>query len=58
MIVSDTAGSVALQAQDPSPLMREGQTNPYGALLGSDPYGVLNAVPWSELEVVSSSYHQ
>ncbi|HST54677.1 MAG TPA: hypothetical protein VLJ42_02130 [Solirubrobacteraceae bacterium] len=55
MIVSDTAGAVALQAQDPTPLMRAGQPNPYDALLGSDPYGVLNAIPWDQLQVVSPS---
>jgi hypothetical protein len=58
MIVSDTAGAVALQAQDPTPLMREGKPNPYGALLGASPYDVLDAIPWSELEVVSPGYQR
>jgi hypothetical protein len=56
MIVSDTAGAVALQAQDPSPLIRAGQPNPYDTLLGSDPYAVLDAIPWDQLQVVSPSY--
>jgi hypothetical protein len=59
MIVSDTAGAVALTAQDPSPAMREGRPNPYLALgSGSDFYDALDAIPWSELEVVSSGYRQ
>ena len=29
MIVADTAGAVALEAQDPTPLTREGKPNPY-----------------------------
>jgi hypothetical protein len=57
MIVADTSGAVALEAQDPSPLMREGKPNPYATLLSNGPYETLNAVPWSDLEVVSPSYH-
>jgi len=55
LIVGDTAGSVALSAQDPTPLIREGKANPYARLLG-DPYNVLDAVPWSELEAVSPNF--
>jgi hypothetical protein len=58
MIVADTAGAVALEAQDPTPLMREGKPNPYATLLSGGPYETLNAVPWGDLEVVSPSYHQ
>lgn len=58
MIVGDTAGAVALEAQDPNPLMREGKSNPYETLLGGGPDEVLNAVPWSDLEVISPSYHE
>jgi hypothetical protein len=58
LIVSDTAGAVALTAQDPSPLLREGKPNPYAALLGSNPYGVLEAIPWDQLEVVSPGYER
>ena len=58
MIVADTSGAVALEAQDPTPLMREGKPNPYEKLLPGGPYETLNAVPWSELEVVSPNYHQ
>lgn len=58
MFVGDTAGAVALSAQDPSPLIDEGKPNPYNTLLGSDPYDVLDAIPWSQLEVVSPSYRQ
>jgi hypothetical protein len=58
MIVADTAGAVALEAQDPTPLMREGKPNPYEKLLSGGPYEALSAVPWNQLEVVSPSYHQ
>jgi hypothetical protein len=58
MIVADTAGAVALEAQDPTPLMREGKPNPYEKLLSGGPYETLNAVPWTDLEVVSPSYHE
>jgi hypothetical protein len=58
MIVADTAGAVALEAQDPTPLLREGKPNPYATLLGGGPYETLNAVPWGDLEVVSPSYHE
>jgi hypothetical protein len=55
VFVADTAGAVALSAQDPTPLMHEGQANPYAALLGN-PYTVLEAIPWADLEAVSPSY--
>lgn len=55
MIVGDTAGSVALSAQDPTPLMREGGANPYDTLLPS-PYDTLDSIPWNRLEVVSPGY--
>ncbi len=58
MIVADTAGAVTLEAQDPTPLMRAGQPNPYEKLLSGGPDETLNAVPWSQLEVVSPTYHQ
>ncbi len=56
MIVADTAGSVALSAQDPSPLIAEGHPNPYNTLL-PNPYDTLDSVPWEKLEVVSPAYH-
>ncbi|MHB8531126.1 MAG: DUF4124 domain-containing protein [Solirubrobacteraceae bacterium] len=56
MIVADTAGSVALSAQDPSPLIAEGHANPYDTVL-PNPYDTLDSVPWEKLEVLSPSYH-
>jgi hypothetical protein len=58
MILADTAGAVTLEAQDPTPLMRAGEANPYEKLLSGGPYETLNAVPWNQLEVVSPTYHQ
>jgi hypothetical protein len=58
MFVGDTSGSVALSAQDPTPLIDEGKPNPYDRLLSTDPYDVLDAIPWGDLEVVSPAYRQ
>lgn len=55
IIVGDTAGAVALSAQDPTPLIDEGKPNPYGTLL-PNPDTALEAIPWGDLEAVSSSY--
>jgi hypothetical protein len=38
--------------------MRNGQPNPYEKLLSGGPYETLNAVPWTDLEVISPSYHE
>jgi hypothetical protein len=56
MIVGDTAGDVALSAQDPTPLLNEGRANPYDRLLPA-PFDTLDALPWHKLEVVSPSFH-
>jgi hypothetical protein len=55
LLVGDTAGAVALSAQDPTPIIRDGKPNPYNTLL-SNPYEALNAIPWGQLETVSPSY--
>lgn len=56
MVVGDTAGAVAFQAQDPSPLIAEGRPNPYRALLGPHLDDLLDRIPWRRLEVVSPAY--
>jgi hypothetical protein len=56
MVVGDTAGAVALQAQDPAPLISKGRPNPYKTLLGANPYDVLDRIPWGRLEAVSAAY--
>jgi hypothetical protein len=56
ILVGDTAGSVALSAQDTTPIVQEGKPNPYDTLL-PNPYSVLEAIPWSHLEAVSPGYH-
>ena len=48
-------GSVALSAQDTTPLIAEGKPNPYNTLL-PNPYDTLDAIPWSQLEAVSPAY--
>lgn len=56
IIVADTAGDVALTAQDPTPIINEGKPNPYNTLL-PNPYTELEAIPWSQLQAVSPSWH-
>ncbi len=58
MIVSDTSGAVSLSAQDPSPLIRAGQPDPYDALLRPGQYSVTEGIPWDQLQVVSSRYRR
>ncbi|MHB1930116.1 MAG: DUF4124 domain-containing protein [Acidimicrobiales bacterium] len=56
MVVADTAGAVTFIAQDPSPQMAAGATNPYNAWFGGTPsYGVLSAIPWQDLQAISPS---
>jgi hypothetical protein len=52
MVVGNTSGVVALQAQDPTPQISKGQPNPYRALLRPDPYHVLDRIPGRRLEVL------
>ncbi len=56
MIVGDTAGAVALSAQDTTPIIAEGKPNPYNTLL-PNPYSALETIPWSQLEAISPAYH-
>ena len=61
LIVNDQTGSVvAFRAQDPTPLMREGQPNPYLKYFANPatgayeaPTGFLAVFPWSHLQLVS-----
>ena len=53
--MGDTGGSVALSAQDPTPLIAEGKPNPYNTLLPK-PYDALDGIPWSQLQAVSPAY--
>ncbi len=55
ILVGDTAGAVALSAQDTTPLIAEGKANPYNTLL-PNPYDTLDTIPWSQLEAVSTEY--
>lgn len=55
ILVGDTAGAVALSAQDTTPLIAEGKANPYNTLL-PNPYDTLDTIPWSQLEAVSPEY--
>jgi hypothetical protein len=54
-IVADTAGSVALSAQDTTPIIQEGKPNPYNTLL-PNPYSALETIPWNQLEAISPNY--
>jgi hypothetical protein len=37
-------------------IVREGHPNLYTKLLNGDPFNVLSAIPWDELEAVSPAY--
>ena len=59
-IVNDqTAATVGLRAEDPTPLMREGEPNPYLTYFANPttgayepPNDLLASFPWSDLEMV------
>ena len=56
IIVADTAGAVALTAQDPTPTINQNKPNPYNTLL-PNPRTVLDSIPWSQLQTVSPDWH-
>ncbi len=61
MILSDTAGAVVLQAEDPRPYMAAHgtTTNPYDAIFGGRAaYAVLQELPLSRLQVLPKDYGQ
>lgn len=54
MVVSDTAGAVSFQGQDPVPLTASGRRNPWTAWFGSTPsYQALSGVPWRDLQALA-----
>jgi hypothetical protein len=53
MVVADTSGAVAVPAQDPTPLLRAGASDPYRTLFGTTPtYQLLNGIPWDRMQAV------
>ena len=63
LIVNDQTGaSVGFRAEDPTPLMRQGQPNPYKTYFKISPTGayedpnfLLASFPWADLELVGTS---
>ena len=63
LIVNDQTGaSVGFRAEDPTPLMRQGQPNPYKTYFKTsatgayeDPNFLLASFPWAELQLVAPS---
>jgi hypothetical protein len=63
MIVNDQTGaSVGFRAEDPTPLMRQGQPNPYKTYFKASPTGgyedpnfLLAPFPWADLQLVAPS---
>jgi hypothetical protein len=54
IVIRDTSGAVTLYAENPSPLMANGQPNPYAAFFKGVPtYAILNGVPWNRLQVIA-----
>ena len=56
IIVADTAGAVALTAQDTTPIINENKPNPYNTLL-PNPRTTLDSIPWNQLQAVSPDWH-
>jgi hypothetical protein len=53
MVVNDTAGAVTFQAQDPTPLVEQGQLDPWSLAFGFAPsYDVLAGIPWGDMEAL------
>jgi hypothetical protein len=65
LIVNDQTGAtVGFRAEDPTPLMRQGQPNPYKTYFTASPNGaymapnrLLASFPWADLELVAPSQH-
>jgi hypothetical protein len=63
LIVNDqTAATVGFRAEDPTPLMRQGQPNPYTTYFKTSPTGsyedpnyLLSSFPWADLQLVAPS---
>ena len=54
MVVSDTAGAVSFQGQDPAPLAAMGRPNPWTAwFAGARSYEALAGIPWSDLQALA-----
>ena len=52
-IVRDTSGSVSVYAENPLPLMTQGQVDPYQAYYAGLPkYAELDGIPWARLEAM------
>ena len=57
-IVTDTSGSVSIQAEDPRPDEVNGAPDPYAAYFAGPQYGWLQGIPWQDLQAVAFNYGQ
>ena len=58
MIVQDGSQSTVVYAEDPSPMMRDGQANFYKASFGPHLSRAVGELPWGDLEVVQMHFCQ
>jgi hypothetical protein len=55
VVVRDTAGAVTLYAENPLPMMTNGQPNPYDQFLHGVPtYSIADGIPWDRLQVMAA----
>jgi hypothetical protein len=58
IFVRDTAGNVALYAQDPTPTGSNPYTGPTGYFEGKSPLRLLAAFPWEHLQLLKMTLHR
>jgi hypothetical protein len=58
LIVTDTAGVVAVEAEDPRPYETNGAPDPYAAFFPGGQYSWLEQIPWQDLQAVAWNYGQ
>ena len=55
-IITDSSGSVAMQAEDPRPYEVDGAGDPYAPYFSGPQYNWLKDIPWQDLEAVAWNY--
>jgi hypothetical protein len=58
LIVTDTSGAVAVEAEDPRPYETNGAPDPYQSLFSGGQSSWLQGIPWQDLQAVAWNYGQ
>ncbi|MGH3609493.1 MAG: hypothetical protein ACRDRD_15575 [Pseudonocardiaceae bacterium] len=56
LIVTDTSGAVAVDAEDPRPYETNGAPDPYTSLFPGGQYSWLQGIPWQDLQAMAWDY--